>query len=329
MNARRQTMMAALRPTLAAAQAFATTDFRPDIKSFDGIPTPIIYGTSDKTVPIDAAGRVMAQKVPGAKLIEYEGSAHGLFATDKDRLSADLVAFLTAESLQRTSSRRYASPHSHIDREARAACLGRPSPLNLGLRASRRLSDRSVNVRNWSNQTLAHALTNDRLRERTEHVATAANCAKQSTTEQPLGRIGDRNDSLSCRCQFRDPLLEPFMRSIQRQHAGILHDYADARAQLHDQLDHIRINRGEIVHSRTEAAGGRGSPPPAFARTANWIGLSIEPEHWSSHRAAALRSAAAPTGWPAGLWVVGQDKAAPTREDHRDQDPQEQPNPSR
>lgn len=93
-DAWRQGMLAGLRPTLAAAHAFATTDFRPDIKSFDGVPTLIIHGTSDKTVPIDATGRVMAKKVPGAKLIEYDGSAHGLFATDKERLCDDLVAFL-------------------------------------------------------------------------------------------------------------------------------------------------------------------------------------------------------------------------------------------
>lgn len=93
-NAWRQSMMAGLRPTLAAASAFATTDFRPDIQSFDGVPTLIIHGTSDKTVPIDATGRVMAKRVPGSKLIEYDGSAHGLFETDKERLCDDLVAFL-------------------------------------------------------------------------------------------------------------------------------------------------------------------------------------------------------------------------------------------
>ena len=91
-------MMAGLRPTLAAAEAFATTDFRPDIASFAGVPLLIIHGTADKTVPIDATGRVMAEKVAGATLIEYEGSAHGLFATDKERLSNDLVAFLAGES---------------------------------------------------------------------------------------------------------------------------------------------------------------------------------------------------------------------------------------
>lgn len=94
MNAWRQSMMAGLRPTLAAAQAFATTDFRPDLTSFDGVPTLVIHGTSDKTVPIDATGRVVAEQVPGARLIEYDGSAHGLFATDKERLVDDLLDFL-------------------------------------------------------------------------------------------------------------------------------------------------------------------------------------------------------------------------------------------
>jgi non-heme chloroperoxidase len=98
MNAWRQAMMAGLRPTLAAAKAFSYTDFRPDLKSFDGVPTLCIHGTSDKTVPIDATGRVVAAQVPSAKLIEYDGSPHGLFETDKDRLCEDLVAFLSGDT---------------------------------------------------------------------------------------------------------------------------------------------------------------------------------------------------------------------------------------
>ena len=97
MNSWRQTMMAGLRPTLAAAKAFGTTDFRPDLKSFT-VPTLVIHGTADKTVPIDATGRVVAAQVPGAKLIEYDGSAHGLFAIDKERLIEDLVQFLTGQA---------------------------------------------------------------------------------------------------------------------------------------------------------------------------------------------------------------------------------------
>ena len=93
----RQALMAGLRPTLAAAQAFATTDFRPDLANFKA-PTLAIHGTADKTVPINATGRVVAAEVPGAKLIEYDGSAHGLFAIDKDRLIDDLASFLMANA---------------------------------------------------------------------------------------------------------------------------------------------------------------------------------------------------------------------------------------
>ncbi len=96
MNAWRQAMMAGLKPTLAAAKAFATTDFRPDLKSFT-VPTLVIHGTADKTVPIDATARVVAREVPTAQLIEYEGSAHGIFAIEKERLCDDLMQFLTGD----------------------------------------------------------------------------------------------------------------------------------------------------------------------------------------------------------------------------------------
>ena len=86
-------MMAGLRPTLAAAGAFATTDFRGDLSAFT-VPTLIIHGTSDQTVPIDATAREAAKAIPGSTLIEYDGSAHGLAATDRERLTNDLLDFL-------------------------------------------------------------------------------------------------------------------------------------------------------------------------------------------------------------------------------------------
>ena len=58
------------------------------------MPTLIIHGTEDQTVPIDASARIAAKGIAHAKLIEYEGAPHGLFATDKDRFSRDLVAFI-------------------------------------------------------------------------------------------------------------------------------------------------------------------------------------------------------------------------------------------
>ena len=75
------------------AKSFATTDFRHDLPAFT-VPTLIIHGTADKTVPIDASGRAAAKGISKSTLIEYDGAPHGLFATHKDRLSQDLLNFL-------------------------------------------------------------------------------------------------------------------------------------------------------------------------------------------------------------------------------------------
>lgn len=86
------TMKAAQWAVLNAADAFATTDFRPDLAHFN-VPTLVIHGTADKTVPIDCTGRVVAREVAGAQLIEYDGEPHAVFATQTDRLAKDLVQF--------------------------------------------------------------------------------------------------------------------------------------------------------------------------------------------------------------------------------------------
>ena len=86
-------MQASLRATLECAKSFATTDFRPDLPAFS-VPTLIIHGTSDQTVPIDAAGRAAAKGIANATLIEYEGAPHGLFATEKERFTKDLLDFI-------------------------------------------------------------------------------------------------------------------------------------------------------------------------------------------------------------------------------------------
>ncbi len=86
-------MQASLKATLECAKSFASTDFRGDLASFK-VPTLIIHGTDDKTVPIDAAGRAAAKGISHSTLIEYDGAPHGLFATHKQQLTEDLLAFL-------------------------------------------------------------------------------------------------------------------------------------------------------------------------------------------------------------------------------------------
>lgn len=86
-------LQAGLRPTLAAAQAFSHTDFRPDLPAFR-VPTLIVHGTSDQTVPIGTSARKAAQGIANAQLVEYDGAPHGLSVTHSDRLTKDLLTFL-------------------------------------------------------------------------------------------------------------------------------------------------------------------------------------------------------------------------------------------
>ncbi len=95
MWARNQAMQASLHATLECAKSFSSTDFRADLAAFQ-VPTLIIHGTDDKTVPIAASARAAHSAIPHSTLLEYEGAAHGLFATHKQRLSKDLLAFIRA-----------------------------------------------------------------------------------------------------------------------------------------------------------------------------------------------------------------------------------------
>jgi len=79
--------------TIDCVRLFSETDFRPDLAAFT-VPTAIIHGSGDKTVPIDLTGRKAAAAVPGATFIAYDGAPHGLFYTERARLTADLLDFI-------------------------------------------------------------------------------------------------------------------------------------------------------------------------------------------------------------------------------------------
>jgi len=89
-------MQGGMKPTLACLSAFSSTDFRPDLSAFT-VPTLIIHGTDDAIVPIEVSAHLLVGKIPQAILREYPGAAHGLFATEKQRLVQDLLLFLRAD----------------------------------------------------------------------------------------------------------------------------------------------------------------------------------------------------------------------------------------
>ncbi|HSU51751.1 MAG TPA: alpha/beta hydrolase [Segetibacter sp.] len=84
--------VAAPRATQQCAVAFASTDFRNDLKQVK-VPTLIIHGDADKTVPIEASGNRTAKMIPGATYKVYEGAPHGLFYTHREKLNEDLISF--------------------------------------------------------------------------------------------------------------------------------------------------------------------------------------------------------------------------------------------
>jgi pimeloyl-ACP methyl ester carboxylesterase len=86
-------MQGSLKATLECLKSFSGTDFRADLAAFK-VPTLIIHGTLDATVPIEASSRIAAKGIRNSTLVEYDGAPHGLFATHKRRFTQDLIDFL-------------------------------------------------------------------------------------------------------------------------------------------------------------------------------------------------------------------------------------------
>jgi non-heme chloroperoxidase len=88
-------MQAGHKNALECIKAFSETDFTADLAKFD-VPTLVVHGHDDQIVPVAAAGIASAKLIKGAVLKLYEGAPHGLAATHRDRLNADLLAFVRA-----------------------------------------------------------------------------------------------------------------------------------------------------------------------------------------------------------------------------------------
>ncbi len=88
-----QGMQGGLKNEFDCIKAFSETDFTEDLKQFD-VPTLILHGDDDQIVPIGAAALRASKLVKNATLTIYPGAPHGLADTHKDRLNADLLAFI-------------------------------------------------------------------------------------------------------------------------------------------------------------------------------------------------------------------------------------------
>jgi non-heme chloroperoxidase len=90
----RQGMMAGFPASYFCIKAFSETDLTEDLAKFD-VPTLIIHGDDDQIVPIAASAMLSSKLIKDATLKVYAGAPHGMCTTLKDRVNAELLAFLS------------------------------------------------------------------------------------------------------------------------------------------------------------------------------------------------------------------------------------------
>ena len=78
---------------LGCLQAFATTDFREDLTKIS-VPTLVIHGDSDGTVPFEGSGKRTHEAVADSELHVVEGGPHGINVSHADEFNRVLLEFL-------------------------------------------------------------------------------------------------------------------------------------------------------------------------------------------------------------------------------------------
>lgn len=81
--------------TIKSMNAWSTTDFRKDLEHIK-IPTLVMHGKADETVPIDASSDETVKYIPHAQYTIYDDAPHGLFYTHKHKFNEDLINFINS-----------------------------------------------------------------------------------------------------------------------------------------------------------------------------------------------------------------------------------------
>ncbi|MCC2462916.1 alpha/beta hydrolase [Bacillus mobilis] len=79
--------------TLDCIAAFSKTDFRGDLAKVN-IPTLVIHGDSDATVPFEYSGKLTHEAIPNSKVTLIKDGPHGLNATHAKEFNEALLSFL-------------------------------------------------------------------------------------------------------------------------------------------------------------------------------------------------------------------------------------------
>jgi non-heme chloroperoxidase len=88
-----QGMMTGFPASYFCIKAFSETDLTEDLKKV-GVPTLILHGDDDQIVPIADSALLSAKIIKNATLNIYPGGSHGMCTIEKDKVNADLLAFI-------------------------------------------------------------------------------------------------------------------------------------------------------------------------------------------------------------------------------------------
>jgi len=87
-------MQGSVKSIYECIKAFSETDFTEDLKKVN-VPTLLLHGEDDQIVPVVDSSKRSVRLLRDVKEVHYPGGAHGITATEMDRVNADLLAFLT------------------------------------------------------------------------------------------------------------------------------------------------------------------------------------------------------------------------------------------
>jgi non-heme chloroperoxidase len=75
-------------------KSFGTTDFREDLMKVS-VPTLVIHGDSDATVPFEGSGKLTYEAIPQSELVVLKDAPHGCNVSHKNEFNEALISFLS------------------------------------------------------------------------------------------------------------------------------------------------------------------------------------------------------------------------------------------
>jgi non-heme chloroperoxidase len=77
------------------SDAFVRADFRSELTELT-VPTLVIHGTADASMPIDLTARKTASLIPDCRLVTIDGAGHGLYLSESQRYNAAVLDFIAS-----------------------------------------------------------------------------------------------------------------------------------------------------------------------------------------------------------------------------------------